>query len=162
MENGLLQDFKKILIPLDGSKISENALRYGVSIANEYHSDIVLVSVFSSKNPDSLFKQRIKEMNPSLADAVTKMPLVYLMETYHGILKNAISGERINVKSILREGETSTKHVVNVLLDVAEKEKIDLVIMSSNGRSGFQKLKLGSVTEELMKCLLIPILVVKK
>ena len=57
METHFLQDFKNILVPLDGSKISENALRYGISIVSKYNAGIVLVSVFSSKyhimeNPD--------------------------------------------------------------------------------------------------------------
>jgi nucleotide-binding universal stress UspA family protein len=162
MENYFLQDFKNILVPLDGSRISENALRYGVSIASKYNAGIVLVSVFSSRSSESSFRERIKEMNPKLAEDVEKMPLMYWMETYHEILKKAISPQKTTVKSVLRDANVSTKSVVDVLLDVVEKEKIDLVIISSHGKSGFKKLKLGSVTEELMKSLLIPVLCVKK
>ncbi len=166
MQNDCLQDFKKILIPLDGSRFSENALRYGVSIADKYNASIVLVSVFSSRDdPKSKFRKRMKEMNLQLAKDKDKMPsmysMMYWMENYHGILKEVICNRKINVKSILRDANTSTKQVVTILLDVIEKEKIDLVIISSHGKSGFKKFKMG-VTDGLLNALAIPVICVKK
>jgi nucleotide-binding universal stress UspA family protein len=162
MINDPLQDFKRILIPVDGSKISENALRYGVSIANKYNAGIILVSVFSPNDLESPFKKRIKEMKPELAKDVEKMPLIFLMENYHGILKNAISKRKIEVKSVLRQESTSARSVIEVLFDVIEKEKIDLVIISSHGKSGFKKLKLGSVTDGLIRSLGIPVICIRE
>lgn len=161
MENEQIQGFKRILLPIDGSRASENTLGYAVSMAIKYNATIYLASVFSSKNPDSLFKKRIVEMYPQLSKDVEKLPTMYLMETYHGILKNAIRGNEVNVNSVLIDDETSTKSVVRILQDVIEKEKIDLLIISSHGKTGLKKLKLGSVTEKLMESLGIPILCIK-
>ncbi len=161
MENGQIQSFKRILLPIDGSRASENTLRYAVSMAIKYDATIYLASVFSSKNPDSLFKKRIVEMNPKLLQDVEKLPIMYLMETYHGILKNAICSNEVKVNSVLIDDETTTKSVVRLLQDVIEKEKIDLLIISSHGKTGLKKLKLGSVTEKLMESLSIPILYIK-
>jgi len=161
MENEQLHEFKKILIPLDGSKLSENALRYGVSLADKYNAEIILVSVFSLKDHDNLFKKRIEEMNPQLSEDVKNVPLMYLMENYHGILKSAVDRHEINVKSVLREGNISSDSVLNILIDVVEKEKIDLIVISSHGKSGFKKLKLGSVTDKLITSLSIPVLCVR-
>src|SRR3989304_9697812 len=143
MENEQFQDIRRILIPLDGSTLSENALKYGISIANKFGAEIVLVSVYASKEPDSLLKKRLEEMDPNLGKEVEKMHPLYLMENYH-------------------DANISTDSVVNVLLDLVKKENIDLVVISSHGKSGFRKLKLGSVTEELIKALMIPVLCVKK
>jgi nucleotide-binding universal stress UspA family protein len=162
MEKGSLWEFENILIPLDGSKISENALKYGVSIAGKYGAGIVLISVFSSKDKDSLFKKRMEEINPNLAKDISRLSLIYLMEKYHEILKKAIAKQKISVKSILRDEKISAKTVVNVFLETIKKEKIDIVIMSSHGKSGFKKPKIGSVTEELLKNLEIPVLLVEK
>ena len=162
MEQGELQDFKKIMIPLDGSKLSEGALKYGVSIADKFNAEIILVSVFSSKNPDSIFKQRIRETDPELAHDIEKMHIMYLMENYHKVVKKAVTGHKVKVRSLLRDGELSTKSVVSILLDVVEKEKVDFIVLSSNGKSGFKKLKLGSVAEELMKNVHIPVLCVRE
>jgi nucleotide-binding universal stress UspA family protein len=161
MEKESLWEFKNILIPLDGSTISENALKYGLSIAGKYGACIVLVSIFSSKDKDSPFKKRTQEINPKLAGDISKLSLVYLMEKYHEILKKAIARQKIGVKSILRDEKISAKTVVNVILETIKKEKIDLVVMSSHG-SGNKKSKMGSVTEELLKNLEIPVLLVHK
>ncbi len=162
MEQGELQEFKKILIPLDGSKISEGALKYGVSIADKFNAEIILVSIYSLKNPDNIFKQRIRESDPELARDIEKMHIMYLMENYHGIIKKAISGHKVRVRSLLREGELSAKSVVSILIDVIEKEKVDVIVVSSHGRTGFNKLKLGSVTEELLRTIRIPVLCVRE
>jgi nucleotide-binding universal stress UspA family protein len=84
------------------------------------------------------------------------------MENYHTILKKSLAKKKVSVKSVLRDANISTDSVVNILLDVVRKENIDLVVISSHGRSGFRKLKLGSVTEEMIKALTIPVLCVKK
>ena len=166
MQNDGLQDFKKILIPLDGSRFSESTLRYGVSIADKYNASIVLVSVFSSRgDPNSQFRKRMIEMNLQLAKDNDKTPssymMMYWMENYHGILKNVICKRKINVKSILRDANTSTKQVVTILLDVIEKEEIDLVIISSHRKSRFKRFKMGSVTDGLLSGLAIPVICVK-
>ncbi|MDP3103304.1 MAG: universal stress protein [Candidatus Methanoperedens sp.] len=162
MEQGELQDFKKIMIPLDGSKLSEGALKYGVSIADKFNAEIILVSVYSSKNPDSIFKQRIRETDPELAHEIEKMQIMDLMESYHKVIKKAVTGHKVKVRSLLRDGELSTKSVVSILLDVVEKEKADLVVLSSHGRTGINKLKLGSVAEELLKTIHIPVMCVRE
>jgi len=161
MENEHIQGFKRILLPIDGSRASENTLRYAVSMAIKYNAIIYIASIFSSKNPDSLFKKRIVEMNPNLSKEVEKLPIMYLMETYHGILKNAISSNEVDVKSVLIDDEITTKSVVKLLGDVIVKEKIDLLIISSHGKTGLKKLKLGSVTEKLMESVRIPIMCIK-
>jgi nucleotide-binding universal stress UspA family protein len=162
MEQSELQDFKKILIPLDGSKLSEGALKCAVSIADKFKAEIILFTVFSSKNPDSIFKQRIRETDPKLAHEIEKMHIMYLMENYHKVIKKAVTGHNVKVRSLLREGEISTKSVVSILLEVVEKENVDFIVLSSNGRSGLKKLRLGSVAEELIKTTHIPVLCVKE
>jgi nucleotide-binding universal stress UspA family protein len=162
MEQGELQDFKKIMIPLDGSKLSEGALKYGLSIADKFNAEIILVSVYSLRNPDNIFKQRIRENDPELAHEIEKMHIMYLMENYHTVIKKAFTGHKVKVRSLLREGELSAKSVVSILLEVVEKEKVDLVVLSSHGRTGINILKLGSVSEGLLKSLRIPVLCVEE
>ncbi|VVB87048.1 Universal stress protein [uncultured archaeon] len=161
MEQTELQEFKKILIPLDGSKLAEGALKYGMSIAEKFKAEIIIVSVFSSKNPDGIFKHRIRETDPELSLEIEKMPIALLMENYHNVIKKAGKAHGVSVRGVLKDGEVSTKSVVNFLHEVFEKENPDLVILSSHGRTGFNKLKLGSVTEELIKIHGMSVLCVK-
>lgn len=161
MEQTELQEFKKIMIPLDGSKLAENALKYGMSIAEKFKAEIIVVSVFSSKNPDGIFKHRIKETDPDIFAEIEKMPIGLLMENYHNIIKKAGKGHGVNVRGVLKDGDMSTKSVVSILHEVFEKENPDLVVLSSHGRTGFNKLKLGSVTEELIKIHGMSVLCVK-
>lgn len=157
------QKFRKIIIPLDGSKIAERSLKYAISLADTFKAEIVLASVVPKGTKSAgPFKKRLEEISPELIDKLKEMPPSILMETYHEITKNTIMKHDITVKSVMKEGDTSKKSVLSMLLDLIREEKADLVVVSSYGKKGFQKLKEGSMTEELIKISPIPVLVVKK
>ena len=73
------------------------------------------------------------------------------METYHEIMLSTIRKRDITAKSFMKEGDTSKKSVLSMLLELIKDERADLVILASQRRSGLQKLTEGSLTEDLIK-----------
>ncbi|MCL7412074.1 MAG: universal stress protein [ANME-2 cluster archaeon] len=156
-----LHKFKKIIIPLDGSKKSERALKYGISLATVYKSEIVIVSMApKSKKSEGPIRSRLDEISPDLVRQLKDMPASILMETYHEITLNTIRKRDIVARSIMKEGDTSKKSVLSTLMELIKVEKADLIIIATRRQSGFQKLTDGSLTEELVKISSIPVLVV--
>ncbi|MCL7475834.1 MAG: universal stress protein [ANME-2 cluster archaeon] len=158
-----LQKFKKIIIPLDGSKKSERALKYGISLATSYKAEIVIVSMApKGKKSEGPIRARLDEISPELVKQLKDMPASILMETYHEIMLSTIRKRDISARSIMKEGDTSKKSVLLMLLELVKEEKADLIIIASRRQSGFQKLTEGSLTEDLVKISPIPVLVVSK
>jgi nucleotide-binding universal stress UspA family protein len=158
-----LQKFSKIIIPLDGSKKSERALKYGISLATTYTAEIVIASVApKGKRTEGPIRSRLDEISPELIKQLKDMPASILMETYHEIMLSTIRKRDLTARSILKEGDTSKKSVLTMILELIQEEKADLIILASNRRSGLQKLTEGSLTEELVKISSIPVLVVTK
>ena len=158
-----LQKFKKIIIPLDGSNKSERALKYGVSLAISYKAEIIIASMApKGKKSEGPIRARLEEISPELVKQLKNMPASILMETYHEIMLSTIRRRDITARSFMKEGDTSNKSVMSMLLELIKEERADLIVLASRRQSGLQKLTEGSLTEDLIKISSVPVLVVSK
>ena len=63
----------------------------------------------------------------------------------------------VTVSTKIVEGEVSAKHVV----EAAQEMGVDLIVMGSHGRKGFQKFLLGSFAQDVLRSSELPVLVIK-
>ncbi|WP_295611778.1 universal stress protein [uncultured Methanobrevibacter sp.] len=128
--------YKKILLPTDGSGYAEQEVeRVTKLIADD--GEIIILSV-AGKLTSSAFQSRkkVKKLNQVLkkeADtAVANMEKLF--------------DPSLNVKTMVRTG-----FAAEVINEVAEEENVDLIVISSSGKSGLHKFILGSVAEKVLK-----------
>jgi nucleotide-binding universal stress UspA family protein len=128
--------FKRILLATDFSEASEQALSYAVALCARYAGDLFLVHA----------------TEPEPRDAVPMDPLPRVLDREH------IEAERkmkrldrsAKLKGIPHHTMVERGRVWDVLSEVIERERIDLLVMGTHGRRGFKKLALGSVAEEVL------------
>ena len=152
--------YKKILLPTDGSENSKRANKHALWIADKSDANIVIMYVIEPHfpelatglplstlpTPNEQFyeeirnegKQIIENFKQDLEDVQCK-----------GICKNT------NLKTIIIEGKPSNE-IVNVL----NKENIDLVVMGASGRHGLDRFVIGSVTERVVRNAKKPVMVI--
>jgi nucleotide-binding universal stress UspA family protein len=137
------EEAMKILIPVDGSKHSAQALRKAIEIAKVKPSDLYVISVAASiggmedHEISPLRRARHTEAVEKLAgDAVDKAC---------AILKEADFPCKL-CKTI----ETSIS-VPDAIVDFAETENIDLIVIGSKGLSGSSRIKMGSTASQVVK-----------
>ncbi|HEY5996574.1 MAG TPA: universal stress protein [Candidatus Deferrimicrobiaceae bacterium] len=141
--------YATILVPLDGSALSERAVPHAKMIASGGGSEIVLVRAV---------------VNPMLRLPETGIPdeaafIESLMEDARRYLSHVAEGlrsEGFSVRTEVREGEPE-----DVILDLAREEDAGLIVMGTHGRSGFSLLVMGSVAEKVMHATGRPVLFVK-
>src|SRR5215831_140719 len=123
---------KKILVPVDFSEPSEQAVNYGLSLCLEFKARLVLAHI-------------------APYDALT------YLTAKASLLELIPSGYRdeVDYEIIVKSGDVRQE-----LLGIVQDRDIDLVIMGSRGRSYFERMLLGSVTERMLRKLHIPILTV--
>ena len=145
--------FKKILVPLDGSELAERALEPALNLAcQEQGSEMILLSV--PVYSDILV--------PSAAGFDMLLP------------DQSLEKFRQDVESYLREVKLSRKHygtrlrtmivdgdVASVIVDTAEAQDVDLIVMTTHGYSGFSRWLLGSVTERVLRSAPCPVLAIR-
>jgi len=143
--------YKKILVPLDGSKLAEIALPHAESLALQYRADLVLLSVIDpptmTGRDDPAVQLFQHEMDTKMQEA----------EIYLKALKNQYAKKNIKSKYFVHLGS-----VVQNIIDLANSESVDLVLIASHGRSGLQRVFFGSVAAGVLNRIEQPLMVIRQ
>jgi nucleotide-binding universal stress UspA family protein len=149
--------YKKILVPLDGSNLSECSLDHAKAIAS--CSSAPEVILLRAVEPMSFMD--IATIAQSDSDAFTKSMAI--------IGKQAMDEAKsylTKVEGKLNKGGLKTKIVAvsgnpaETILDYASKNKVDMIIMSTHGRSGVSRWAFGSVTDKIVSHADVPVLTI--
>ena len=147
--------YSKILVPLDGSDLSELALPHAKALAQHFNSELILIRVCQ---PVAM----PLEVYPTLAgvsyDYTVELQTQVEKETqdYLISLQKQVQQDNIKCRYIGAEG-----FVPDVILEVAEKEKADLIVMSTHGRSGLSRWVYGSVAAKVLQVAHCPVFLVR-
>jgi nucleotide-binding universal stress UspA family protein len=137
--------FKKILVPLDGSELSEAAL---VHLSDFKEAEVILM--------------RIKEpLDPNVIGTLDAKVALELDEAYYEEAVQYLEKivENLKEKGITAKTEVLTGNSADEIIKYSQKNDIDLIIMSTRGRSGFSRLVFGSVAEKVIRNSTVPILI---
>lgn len=144
--------FEKILVPLDGSELAERALNPALKVAQQTGGQVILLSVPTLKN--MFVPERIGYGLPGPNDSFEKsrQELTAYLQT---ILENKVEAS-LDVCTRVLDGDPAS-----VIVDNAAEEGVDLIAMSTRGRSGLTRWVLGSVTEKVLRAAPCPVLVAR-
>ena len=142
--------FKNILVPSDLSGASIRAFKVALDIAEKYDSKITIITcvegdAWHHKFYDSrIDEQLIKKQTKAAEKAMEKMEI-----------KANKSGIKIRLQIL------KSISVIKDITSFAKTRKIDLIVMSSHGRTGLDKLILGSVANGVIQQTKCPVLLLK-
>ena len=142
--------FQHILVPFDLSGSSTHAFKVALDMAQKYDSRITLITCvegdawhhkyYDSRIDSQLLKQQTKAAKKSMER-----------------LEKMASKANVTIKLQILKSTS----VVKDLVTFAKSRKIDLVVMSSHGRTGLDKLILGSVANGVIQKISCPVLLIK-
>ena len=138
--------YKKILVPTDGSEFAKKAQKHALFLASVSGAEIIAVSVTENNFVNGL----------PLDDEVYQLNQI-LKERSEENLKefDKLNKEDIKIAHVVREGSPA-----RVILEVAEEEDVDLIVMGSSGKSGFDRFIMGSVADKVVNSAKCAVLVV--
>jgi nucleotide-binding universal stress UspA family protein len=135
-----------ILVTTDFSKVSKNALPFAAALARQYEAQIILAHALSPELHMSVPLDPLPpEADPAFLEAQGRLAEFSLGNS---------PGVKL-AKVLLKRGD-----VWNVISDIIQKNKIDLVVTGTHGRQGLQKLVLGSEAEKIFRKAACPVLTV--
>jgi len=137
--------FKKILVPLDGSKYSEKALQSACEVVNAFDSKLILLYVVEKSLPINLLDRKV----------YLKMVRKFGNKTLEKA-NDVLSKKGIIAKTFLKEG-----NIVNEIKKVAKKENCDLIIVGNKGLGAVTRFLLGSVSNKLAQSSSCSLLIIK-
>jgi nucleotide-binding universal stress UspA family protein len=137
-----------ILVPLDGSTFGEHALPLALAIARRAGATLRLVHVHQAIPPANVSGVAVMD---GLEVALKKQELAYLGAMVHRVSEAA----PVHVLPALLDGE-----VASVLEAYVGQVGVEMVVMATHGRGAFRRFWLGSVADELVRHLRVPVLLV--
>ena len=140
-----------ILVPLDGSAFGELALPLALRIAERHRAQLELVHVYEALPP--YLVQGAPPIDPGLDEELKKDRESYLRSVAEWVGRS--SGVPVTA-TLLEGGE-----VAPVLAEHIAQRHADLVAMTTHGRSGISRLWLGSVTPDVVRRSVSPVLVIR-
>lgn len=143
-----LRKFSKVLVAVDGSEYSMNAAEYAISITRQFGSELIALHVITSdvSTVASAFLPQMEEIKKNAQEYFDKIRR---------------KGEEASGDIQLRTELISSPSVVGGIIDFAEKENIDLIVVGTKGRSGLKRLLLGSVASGIVNYAHCPVMIVK-
>lgn len=141
--------YNTILVPLDGSKRAEQILKHVEELARCFNAKIFFLQVvkpphFMGKIPDMMLYQR--EMEQRLAQT----------KSYLNTLKGEFREKGIKTETCVTGGSA-----VRSIIECVEDKDIDLVAMTSHGRTGLARTFYGSVTAGVLHLIDRPLLIIR-
>lgn len=136
---------KRILVPYDFSHHSEKALRHALAIAHQFGAEILLANIVEvSAYPVEYTLLPVEVFGPQRQEE-------HLTE-----LKKITDGLEVKATPIVRIGCPWEE-----LVNIAEREAVDLIVIATHGRTGLSRVLVGSVAERVIQHAPCPVLVIR-
>jgi nucleotide-binding universal stress UspA family protein len=153
--------FSRVLVAIDGSISSMRTIDYAISIAMKNNSQLVILYVIDVYKypylPSSIIlaptfgSEKYLEERNEAEGQMNKIKEKYKQKT-----KNNIDSKELKTEIV--EG---AKSAATTIMEYAESENIDLIIIGSRGKTSFKKLLLGSVSSDIIKNAHCAVLVIR-
>lgn len=144
--------FERILIPLDGSSLAEQALPVAACLARASGGTLILLRVAIIpivERPDLTPRQ---EYSKQAIDEGIGKEMEYLQQI----------AERDDLAGIALETQGIFGAIAPTILSTAQSSHVDLIVMSSHGYTGFKRWSLGSVAQKVVQHSPVPVLVLRE
>ena len=142
--------YKRILIPTDGSELSERAVNYGIDFAKAANAQVTAITVSTPFHAVAFEPVDTLESFTTRMSRVAAKWLAYVQDVAAAA---GVSCETVHVQH---------EHPYKAIIDTATDRGCDLIVMASHGRRGLSAIVLGSETVKVLTHSTIPVLVYRE
>jgi nucleotide-binding universal stress UspA family protein len=140
--------YNRVMLPLDGSSLAEGALPHAVAQAKRFQAELVLLRVLIP------LTEALGRAPPGIdrAEAWTRE----MARDYLERVADRIRKEGVSVRVDVIEGRPHHE-----IVEYAQSNQIDLIVISARGRSGISRWLMGSVADRVIRGADVPVLLVR-
>jgi len=138
--------YKKILVPTDGSEFAKKAQKHALFLASVSGAELIAVSVTENNFVNGL----------PLDDEVCQLNQILKERSEENLAEfDKLNDDDLKITHVIKEGSPA-----KCILEVAADEDVDLIVMGSSGKSGFDRFIMGSVADKVVNSAKCAVLVV--
>ena len=139
----------KILLPVDGSELSLEAVRFAIRmLLAGLHGEVVLANVQEA----ATLYELIVAHNPEVIDQVSHEAGLHILKA---------AQELLDAAEISYECEVAQGDPAHTIIDISERFACDLIVMGARGQSALRRAMMGSVSNEVLHASAVPVVIVK-
>lgn len=148
-------EIKNLLVPTDGSDLSLLALEHAEKLAQALGAKILLFRVAAVLSPEAF---GIPELSMALTTELSmhQAKIEATLASHLEELAKPLRDRGLEVECLVRTGDAATQ-----IVEIAESQDVDVVVMSSHGRTGLKRWIYGSVTERVLHNVRCSLMVVR-
>ncbi len=146
--------YSRILIPLDGSEPSDHALTHAMNLAAKEEAELILLTVIAPVSALLYGDEESPTVDMEDYDRVLESSHRQVLTKAEKKVKGVYPD--LKAKQLLARG-----HVSTTIIETAESEDVDLIVMGSRGFTGVKGWLLGSTSRHVVEHCMKPILIVK-
>ena len=140
--------YSRILLPLDGSPLAEQALPHAVTLAETFQAELILLKVLPPlPGKLHLYREALRIAEEGRREMAGK---------YLDCVAQSIQERDIPTRVEIIDGHPHAE-----IAQFAERENIDLIVICSRGQSGLSRWLMGSVADRVARGVSIPVLLVR-
>ncbi|APV52059.1 hypothetical protein BWI17_21740 [Betaproteobacteria bacterium GR16-43] len=147
--------FKRIFVPIDGTPRSNRAVRAAVTLARGHKGTITLFHATNLYHPPYVASEGYAFDWPP--QSVFRKEAAAAAAKLLAKARKIATAKRVATKVMHTSSDTPARAIV----DAARKARADTIVMASHGRTGLEKLLLGSETQKVLAHAKIPVLIVR-
>ena len=138
--------YKRILVPIDGSDFAIKAQEHALFLAKTCGAEIVALTVVENNFINGLpLDDEINQLNDILKESSKE-----LLNEFE-----KLNTDDIKITPVIKEGSPA-----KMILEVSKEEDVDLIVMGSSGKSGFDRFVMGSVADKVVNAAKCAVLIV--
>lgn len=144
--------YEEILVPQDGSEMAEAAIPHAEALAKAFGSRVTIIYVIE---PVSIYPQ------PGIIGPVISVPMdtEQEKENLRGYLEKSVESlkkDGVDARYVIEEGDAALR-----IIDYSHETGINLIIMTTHGRSGIARWVYGSVADKVLRESKLPVLLIR-
>jgi len=140
--------FKRILLPLDGSPLAEQAIPYAVAQAERFGAEIILLRVVEPL-------RGAPGASTSVMNSVERR-LGGIARQYLDEIAGGLQAQGLGVRTVVASGRPHEE-----IVRFAEENQADLIVICQHGQSGLSRWLMGTVADHVVRGATIPVLLVQ-
>lgn len=147
--------YKHILLPSDGSDLARKGLEHGLALAKLHGAEVTLLTVSEPLHPESIRAAQLSGLDNAFT-SYDQQRETFMRDSF---AQDVAQAREQGVKVTLAHEIDSSP--AEAIVRTARLNGCDLIVMSSHGRRGIQKMLLGSQTSEVLVKASVPVLVIR-
>lgn len=143
--------YSKILVPLDGSTWAERAIPHAARIARDNNAELILFTVYQLPMREYMDQMALAGVT-EISNQIRERAVNYMTSQ-----RNKLRNEGLNASYQLVEGTSPAEKIC----DFVSAEGVDLVVMSTHGRTGLARFLFGGVAQKVMQAVRVPVMLIR-